>query len=165
MTAPAPNPVAEKSAAVPVLSDERIINGSMLLAAGAGAIPFPLWDGAAIVAVQVKMLSDLSAYHGVPFSKNAGKTAALALLGGLAPSLIARGAAGMFLKAIPVVGTVYGALAQPAFAAAITYAVGRVFSSHLKSGGTLLTFNARDFKDSIAAEVQTGLKRASEMKL
>jgi uncharacterized protein (DUF697 family) len=165
MTTPAASPVAAEPASTPALSDERIITSSMLLAAGAGAIPIPVWDGAAIVAVQVKMLSDLSAHHGVPFTQNAGKTAVFALLGGLAPSLLARGAAGMFVKSIPVLGTVYGAIAQPAFAAAVTYGIGKVFCAHLKSGGTLLTFSAKDFKDSISAEVQTGLKRASELKL
>jgi uncharacterized protein (DUF697 family) len=165
MTVPAASPAAEATASQPVLSDERLITSSMLLAAGAGAIPVPLWDGAAIVAVQVKMLSDLSAHYGTPFTRNAGKSVVLALLGGLAPGLLARGAAGMVVKAVPVLGTAYGVLAQPLFAAAVTYAIGRVFSSHLKSGGTLLTFDAKDFRDSVTNEVQTGLKKAVALKL
>lgn len=165
MTAPATAPAAEKPVSQPTLSDERIITTSMLLAAGAGAIPVPLWDGAAIVAVQVKMLSDLSAHHGTPFTQNAGKTVVLSLLAGLAPGMLARGTAGMFVKTIPVLGTIYGSLAQPAYAAAITYAIGHVFKSHLQSGGTLLTFSPRDFKDSIAQEVQTGMKKVADLKL
>jgi len=147
------------------LTAAKIVDGSMILAAGAGAIPLPVWDAAAIVAVQVKMIADLAGFYGVPFQKNLGKTAVFALLGGLAPGMLARSSAGLFLKLLPGIGSLVGAIAQPAFAAAVTYGVGKVFISHFESGGTLLTFSAKDFKDTMTEEVKAGMKRVSEIKL
>jgi uncharacterized protein (DUF697 family) len=147
------------------LTAEKIVNGSMILAAGAGAIPLPIWDSAAIMGVQIKMIADLAAFYGVPFEKKLGRTAIATLIGGLAPGLLARGGVGAFLKILPGVGSIFGALAQPAFAAAVTYGIGQVFIKHFKSGGTLPTFSARDFKDTLTDEVKTGFKKVSEVKL
>jgi uncharacterized protein (DUF697 family) len=147
------------------LSAQKIINGSMLLAAGAGAIPVPIWDTAAIMAVQVKMIGDLAAHYGVPFQKNLGKTALAALIGGLAPGLLAQGSAGMFLKILPGIGSLFGAIAQPAFAAGLTYGVGKVFVSHFEGGGSLVDFDAKDFKDTLTSEVKAGIKKVSELKI
>lgn len=153
------------AAASPItLSATKIVNGSMLLAAGAGAIPVPVWDSALLFGVQLKMLADLSSVYGKPFSENVGKSAVGALLGGMAPAMLARGAIGGFIKAIPGVGSLLGALTQPAFAAAVTYGVGKVFIKHYESGGTLLTFNAKDFKDTFTEEVKLGMKKVSEFK-
>lgn len=159
-------PILEAPAAPAIsLSPDKIVNSSMLLAAGAGAIPLPIWDTAAVTVVQVKMLADLSAHYGVPFKQNLGQNAVAALLGGLAPAMIARGALGSYLKGIPGLGSVFGAVLQPAFAAAVTYAMGRVFISHYESGGTLLTFSATKFKDSFTEEVKAGMKKVRDVKI
>ncbi|MBM3854736.1 MAG: DUF697 domain-containing protein, partial [Verrucomicrobia bacterium] len=86
------------------LCANQIVKSSMILAAGAGAVPVPAWDAALVFGVQLKMLADLSAAYRVPFSENIGKSAVAALLGGLAPALIVQGAAGSVLKGLPVVG-------------------------------------------------------------
>jgi uncharacterized protein (DUF697 family) len=159
-------PALEAPAAPSItLSTDKIVNSSMLMAAGAGAIPLPFWDTAAVTAVQLKMLADLSAHYGVPFKQNLGQNALAALAGGLAPSMIARGALGSYLKGIPGVGSVIGAVVQPAFAAALTYAIGRVFIRHYESGGTLLSFSATQFKDTFTEEVKAGLKKVKEVKI
>lgn len=147
------------------LSAERIVNSSMLLAAGAGAIPLPLWDTAAVTGVQLKMLADLSAHFGVPFKQNLAQHALALLVGGLAPGMIARGALGSFLKGIPGVGSILGAVVQPAFAAALTYAIGRVFIRHYDSGGTLLSFKAAEFKDTFTDELKAGFKKVRDVKI
>ncbi len=149
----------------PELNAAKIVDSSMLLAAGAGAIPIPVWDTVAVMAVQVKMLSDLSAFYGVPFKENLGKAAVASLIGGLAPGLLARGSLGVFLKILPGIGSVVGAIAQPVFAAALTYGIGKVFISHFESGGTLLTFNAKDFSTTLSDEVKAGMKKVSELKI
>lgn len=156
---------AEPAHEAPSLTAARIIDGSMVLAAGAGAIPLPVWDMAAIIGVQVKMLADLSSLYGVPFQKELGRTAVLALIGGLSPGLLAQGSLGIFLKVLPGIGSVVSALAQPALAAGVTYGIGRVYANHLETGGTLLSFSAKDFKDTMAEEVKSGMKRVSEIKL
>lgn len=156
---PATTPVAAST-----LSPSKIVHSSMLLAAGAGAIPVPLWDTALIFGIQLKMLADLSAAYGKPFDENVGKSAIGALLGGMAPAMLARGAVGGLLKAIPGVGSLLGAVAQPAFAAAITYAVGQIFIQYYQTDGTVFTFNPKQFKDSFNDEVKVGMKKVSEFK-
>jgi uncharacterized protein (DUF697 family) len=169
-TSPSTMTINEPTTQAPVTSDisltpDKIINSSMLLAAGAGAIPLPIWDTAAVTVVQVKMLADLSAHYGVPFKQNLGQNAVAALLGGLAPAMIARGALGSILKGIPGVGSIFGAVLQPAFAAAITYAIGRIFINHYESGGTLLTFSPSKFKDTFTEEVKAGMKKVRDIKI
>src|SRR5271156_1808183 len=56
--------------AATALTPEKIVNTSMLLAAGAGAIPIPVWDSALVIGIQLKMLADLSAAYGKPFDQN-----------------------------------------------------------------------------------------------
>ena len=169
-TSPSTMTINEPTTQAPVTSDisltpDKIINSSMLLAAGAGAIPLPIWDTAAVTVVQVKMLADLSAHYGVPFKQNLGQNAVAALLGGLAPAMIARGALGSILKGIPGLGSIFGAVLQPAFAAAITYAIGRIFINHYESGGTLLTFSPSKFKDTFTEEVKAGMKKVRDIKI
>jgi uncharacterized protein (DUF697 family) len=117
-----------------------------------------------VIGIQLKMLADLSAAYGKPFDQNVGKSALGALLGGMAPALLARGAFGGFVKAIPGVGSLLGLLTQPALAAATTYAVGNVFAQYFATGDTVFTFDANKFKDSFNAEVKTGMKKVSEFK-
>ncbi len=155
-----PEPTATRKAAV-----ERIILTSAAFAAGAGAIPVPVWDAVAIGGVQLKMLADISAVYGIPFTQNSGKTAVAALIGGLAPGMLARGSFGIFFKALPGIGSAVGAIALPALAGGCTYAIGQVFVRHYESGGTLLTFNAKDFQAGFTEEVKAGMKKVADIKI
>jgi len=147
------------------LSAKQIVTGSMFLAAGAGAVPVPLWDTALVTGVQIKMLSDLSSLYGVPFKENIGKTAIATLLGGMAPGLIAQGTFSSIVKSVPGIGGILGLLTQPALAAAVTYAIGQVFIRHYESGGTMLNFSAADFKTTFTQEVKAGMKKVTEIKI
>ena len=59
-----------------------IVKGSMGWSCGAGLIPMPLLDMAAIAAVQVRMLQKLAAFYDIPFKKNVAKSLVASLLGG-----------------------------------------------------------------------------------
>jgi len=129
-------------------------------AGGAAFIPVPGVDLAAIAALQVKLVRDLSVLYGVKFTANAGKTAVTALLSTIVPVSAGVSAASL-MKAIPVVGTVLGIASAPAFAAAATYAVGRTFTMHFETGGTLLTFDADKMREFFQKEYQTASKASS----
>lgn len=144
---------------------ERIVLTSTLLSAGAGAVPVPVWDAIAIGGVQLKMIADLSATYGVPFSDNVGKTAIATLVGSLAPGMLARGTFGIFFKSLPGIGSAIGAVALPVLAGGCTYAIGQVFIRHFESGGTLLTFNAKDFQTGFTEEVKAGMKKVADIKV
>ena len=107
---------------------------------GAGLIPIPVADLAAVTAIQLKMISDLANQYKLKFSKDAGKALLGSLVGGGGTAAIGPAAASS-AKGIPLIGQAAGALAMPAIAGATTYAVGKVFISHFESGGTLLNFD------------------------
>ena len=82
---------------------EQIIMKHVLWSMGGGLIPIPLFDVAAVTAVQLDMLKSLASLYGVDYSKENGKAFAGALTG----STFARlGASAM--KVIPGIGWVVG---------------------------------------------------------
>ncbi|MET1077274.1 MAG: DUF697 domain-containing protein [Pseudomonas sp.] len=119
---------------------------------GAGFIPVPFLDAAAIAGVQIKMLTELSRLYKVPFEENRGRMALVTLLGTIAPSSLTMGAMGAAIRSVPLVGSLLSVVTLPAFAAASTFAVGSVFSQHLASGGTLLDINVEQMKDEVSKE-------------
>jgi len=53
-----------------------------------------------------------------------------------------------------VAGTVAGFVVTPILAYAMTQAIGNTFIMHFESGGTLLTFDAKKFRDYFIKEFQ-----------
>jgi uncharacterized protein (DUF697 family) len=130
----------------------QIVNRHMLYTAGAGLIPMPVVDLAAVAALQVKMLSDLAKHYNLPFSADRGKSLVTALIGGTLPTTLGYGGLGSLVKRIPVVGGIVGVFTVSLLASASTYAVGRVFIQHFESGGTFLDFNPDEVRQHYAAE-------------
>ncbi len=107
---------------------DRIIRGHVLWSMGAGLIPIPLFDIAAVSAIQMDALKKLADEEGVDYSTDGGKQFVTALTGGT----FARIGASL-LKGIPGVGTVIGGLSMSAMSAASTYAVCHVAISQFRS--------------------------------
>lgn len=121
--------------------------------AGAGLLPLPLFDSAALVAVQLRMLSKLGQMYNVPFLENGAKSIVSSLLGtvlsnGLGYSL------GSFVKVVPLVGPLIGMAATPTVYASATYAIGRVFVSHFEAGGTFLDFDPQKTRAYFLSEFE-----------
>ncbi len=130
---------------------------------GAGLIPVPLVDIAAVSAVQLKMIKDMSDIYGVKFSENKGKSILSALLGSILPNSLARGGVGSLLKMLPVVGTIMGGVSMSLFSGASTYAVGKAFVQHFESGGTFLDFDPVKVKEYFFSKFEEGKEIAKEM--
>jgi uncharacterized protein (DUF697 family) len=130
---------------------------------GAGLIPVPWADLAAVAGVQLKLLAEISKIYGVPFQENRGKAAIGSLVGFVLPHAMAFGAVGSLLKAIPVVGVLAGAPAMALFCGAYTWALGNVFIQHFESGGTFLTFDPEKVKEHFQARFEEGRKVAATM--
>jgi uncharacterized protein (DUF697 family) len=122
----------------------KLVDRFSLYSGGAGLIPIPLVDIAAVAGVQIQMLRRLSEIYGVAFSENLGKSAITGIVGTAVPAATAAGV-GSALKSVPVIGTAIGTLTMSVGAAGATYLVGKVFIQHFASGGTLLDFNAPDY--------------------
>jgi uncharacterized protein (DUF697 family) len=105
--------------------------------AGAGLIPVLYLDGAAVGALQLKMLADISKIYGVPFEENLGKAAAASVAGFIIPHAAAFGA---LSKAIPGISVLAAPLAA-GFAGVYSWVLGSLFIQHFESGGTFLDLN------------------------
>ena len=89
------------------VTSESIIKRHMYRAIGAGLIPFPLIDIAAVTAIQTDMLKSLCDFYKVDYSKEKGKARLTALTAATLSSIIARTGASV-VKVIPAVGTFVG---------------------------------------------------------
>jgi len=154
----------EKELDVKETQANNIIKNNVLWALGAGLIPFPVVDIAAVTGVQLKMLNQLSKLWDTKFSENWGKSTIASLIGGFGSGSIARGTLGSLTKAIPVVGPLAATATMPAVSGAATYAIGKVFVQHFASGGTFLNFDPAKVKEYYAEMFKEGTKMASGLK-
>jgi len=141
---------------------ENLLLRHVMMAAGAGLLPVPLLDIAAVTGINLKMLRDLSALYKVEFRGELARSAVASLLTSVGGEMLVMGPVSSLLKAIPGVGSVVGGLAGPGVMGGLTYATGRVFQHHFESGGTFLDFDASRFTSIFKREAAEGAKRASE---
>jgi uncharacterized protein (DUF697 family) len=161
---------ATDSANIPLTDEQRDEQASQLVdrfslwSGAAGIIPIPLVDIIAVGGVQLQMLRKLSEIYGVPFTDNTGKSVIASLAGSILPASAANSAAmsfGSLIKGIPIIGTTVGVITMPALSAGATYIIGKVFIQHFASGGTLLDFNAPDYREFIKAQKEKLSRRGA----
>jgi uncharacterized protein (DUF697 family) len=126
---------------------------------GAGAIPIPFLDVAAVAAIQLDLIRELSYIYDVEFSDSVSKNLISALAGG---TLAKIGAS--LIKTIPGIGTLLGGASMVALSGASTYAIGQVFVKHLKQGGILSNFDFEWAKSMYKEEFEKGKKYAEKAK-
>jgi len=144
-------------------SATKTVKQYMWISMGAGLIPVPFVDWAAVSGVQLKMLADLSKLYGLPFKASRGKAILGSLAGFVLPHAVACGFLGSVIKAIPIVGALAGAPAMAIFCGAYAWAMGQVFIQHFESGGTFLNFDPEAVKEYFKAQFEEGRKQATAM--
>jgi uncharacterized protein (DUF697 family) len=120
---------------------KEMVKSYALASAGAGCVPVPLFDIAAIAILQVKMLYDLAGVYEQQFRPERGRAIVSALVGSVLSTSVGYGLAGGLIPRLPIIGPLVGLATVPALGSAATYAIGKVFIQHFESGGTLLDFN------------------------
>ncbi len=130
----------------------EIIKEHVLWSAGAGLIPVPLVDMVAVTAIQLRMLKKLCDHYETRFSEHRGKALIASLIGGFHTGLLAAS----FLRVVPVLGLVGAIVPTAIIAAALTYAVGKVFAHHFETGGTLFDFEPSKAKRFFAEKYREG---------
>ncbi|MBF0201287.1 MAG: DUF697 domain-containing protein [Desulfamplus sp.] len=134
---------------------DHIVKNRMIASVGAGLIPFPIIDLAALTGIQMDTVRALAKLYDVKFTKNLGKTAISSLTGALFP--VATGPwVNSAAKTIPVVGQLMGTISMPVIAGASTYALGKVFIQHFESGGTFLSFDPEKVRNYFKEEFEKG---------
>jgi uncharacterized protein (DUF697 family) len=162
-----PNAATDATAEAPAAASEInrlkadiVITRHFAVAVGAGFIPLPLVDFAAITGVQLTMLAQICNIYKQPFSKEAATSIIASLVGGAVTGGEASSLAiSSKMKFIPVVGTAMSWLVTPALAGATTYAIGKVFVRHLETGGSILTFDGQKMKGYMEKAMEEGKKR------
>ena len=137
---------------------DKIIRDHVLWSMGAGLMPVPLFDIAAVTAVQMDMLKQLADLYGADFSKSTGKTFVSALTG----STLARVGASA-IKAVPGVGTVVGGVSMSVLSGASTYAVGQVAKGHFASSQGLLEIDIEWAKQAYSDAFERGKQFVSDL--
>jgi uncharacterized protein (DUF697 family) len=132
---------------------EQTIRKHMLAALGAGLVPLPWLDAAALAGLQLNLVRCLAEIYGTEFSAQLSKAAIAGLSGGGLSVYLSAGLAGM-AKTLPGIGWVVGAGSVALLGAASTYAVGRVFVQHFEAGGTLLSFDPEKMRAYYASQYE-----------
>lgn len=163
--APAPTQASAPEAVVAPLDREAqalaIVKTHVPWAIGGGVLPIPGVDLAAVVAVQLRMLSKLADHYGVPFKRDAAKSVVVSLLGDVLGATLAGGLVSL-AKFVPVLGTAVGIAALPAMAGAVTYAIGKVFVAHFETGGTFLDLDPKKVKGYFLEEFEKAKQQAAK---
>jgi uncharacterized protein (DUF697 family) len=151
--APASPTASASSTASPHPLHERaeiIVARAVPWSMGAGLIPVPLADSAAVVALQIKLLRELCELYSKPFADHQARAILASLAGGALPAAIAGASLGMFLKFVPGIGTLLGIATFSATAGATTLAVGKIFIAHFETGGSLFDVDRARLQESFS---------------
>lgn len=138
---------------------DPIIRNHVIWSMGAGLIPLPIADIAAVSAVQLDMVRQMSRLYGVDFNEMQGKTMITTLVG----SSMARIGASA-IKLLPGIGSIVGGVAMPVMSGASTYALGQVFKLHFETGGTFLDFDVDRLRKYYSEQFEKGKTVAEDIK-
>jgi len=140
---------------------QPIIKRHVVFSMGAGFIPIPIVDIAAVTAVQLDMLRQLCKLYDQDYNDSSGK-AFVGTLAGNTLSRIAAHTVGSVFKVVPIIGSALGGLTVSAFSGATTYAIGQVVAQHFASGGSMEEFDAAELKDFYQEQFQKGKEVVEE---
>jgi uncharacterized protein (DUF697 family) len=138
---------------------QGIINTYTAWAAAGGLLMgVPVVNGAAITAIQIRMLDQLAERFGQNYSENEARNTLYAVTGGFVTPIFAGPLLVAGVSFIPIVGPVAVLLSGPALAAASTRVVGRLFVEHFQKDGQLADLDVAKAKK----DYQAGLKTDTE---
>lgn len=142
---------------------QAIIRRDVLWSLGAGLVPLPIADIAAVTAVDLKMLKELSELYGVKFSEGIAKKIAYTLLSSVGILGLGSMVCGSLSKLIPVVGHALGIVSVPLLVGAFTHALGQVLVMHFEAGGTLLDFDPEAMRTYFKQEFEKAKQTVSQL--
>lgn len=138
---------------------DRVIDNHILWSMGAGALPIPIVDVAAVTAIQLNMLKELCLIYDVDYSEGFGKN--------LISSIVGAGVAKVgasAVKTIPVVGSLLGGVPMVVLSGASTYALGQVFKSQLQVTTVLSKFDMSGAKEMYKDAFEKGKQYVKDLR-
>lgn len=138
---------------------DKIINTHVLWGMGAGLMPIPLFDIAAVTAVQIDLLRQLADNYEADFSNEMGKTFVTALTGGT----FARIGASL-IKTVPGIGTLIGGVSMSVMSGASTFAIGQVAKRHFETDGNIVNVDLDFARNAYDDAFEKGKRVVSDLK-
>jgi uncharacterized protein (DUF697 family) len=138
---------------------DRVIKKHVVFSSGAGLIPIPLADLAAVTAVQVSMLEELAKIYQVEATQQVLQSFVTALTGGMLARLGASA-----IKAIPGIGSFLGGASMSIMSGASTYAVGQVAKNQLATTGNFAKVNLDEAKRAYTKAYESGKEYVASLK-
>jgi uncharacterized protein (DUF697 family) len=146
------------------LSAENKIKNYVIASVGVSIVPVPLFDIAAVVAIQLRMIQKLSQLYGHPFTERTARNIITALAGGVLGYGAGFAIAASAVKLIPGVGWAVGMASLPLISGGATYAVGRTIVKHFEDGGSLFDFSADRMRAYYQEQFEKGKELAAKAK-
>ena len=137
---------------------EKIVKTHVIWSIGAGFVPIPILDIAAVTLIQLDMLKQLCRLYEVDYYESKGK----ATLSTVTGSTFARIGASA-IKSLPGLGTILGSISMPILSGASTYAIAQAVLMHFESEGDLFDLNLDTFKQVYKDHLQKGKEYASKL--
>lgn len=137
---------------------EAVVKKHVIWSVGAGLLPVPLLDIAAVTGIQLDMLKQLCTLYNVRYTESQGKSWVASLSG----SIMARMGASV-VKSVPVIGSLLGGASMSALSGAATYALGQVTIAEFESGADFETANMDHAREVYAEELEKGKEFASKV--
>ncbi len=145
------------------LETDSIIKDYTLYSMGTGLIPVPIFDLAAIIGLQIKMVHKLSGVYNIPFSEKRTRSILFSLLGGILP-IVGVGLVASIVKFIPILGQSAGAVSMATLSGASTYTIGKVFVKHFEEGGTVDNLDIESAKEDLKDNIDEAKTKVNKMK-
>jgi uncharacterized protein (DUF697 family) len=130
---------------------EAVVKKHVIWSVGAGLLPVPLLDIAAVTGIQLDMLKQLCSLYQVKYTESQGKSWVASLSG----SIMARMGASV-VKSVPVIGTLLGGASMSVLSGAATYALGQVTIAEFEAGADFDTVNMEHAREVYAEELEKG---------
>jgi uncharacterized protein (DUF697 family) len=138
---------------------DRIIREHIVWSVGAGLVPVPLLDIAAVSAIQLDMLKQLATHYKVKYTESEGKVFLSAMTGSILAKLAANA-----IKFIPGIGSAIGGISMAVLSGASTYALGQVACNHFEGGGMIGGLDIDKAKKAFEEHLERGKQVATELK-
>ncbi len=138
---------------------DKIIKQHVTWAVGAGFVPVPVLDIAAVTLMQLDMLKQLCRLYEASYSESSGKALLSAVTGSTLASIGAS-----IIKSVPGIGTALGVVSMPILSGASTYAIGQAVVYHFESEeGSLGDIDFGKIKEIYEENLQKGKEFASKI--
>jgi uncharacterized protein (DUF697 family) len=140
-----------------------IVQDHAALAMVSSLVPVPFVEFAAVSAIHLNMIENLTREFGLDFRPDKARAIIAAIVSGYASRYIGSLVTGSFAKFFPGLGSIIALVTLPSVAGSLTYALGRVFVRHFEMGGSLLDFDCGQAKPGFLQEVERSRVNPAEL--